>query len=354
MTLPDSTLDFETRRRSGIGGSDAAAIVGMSPFDTALDVYNQKLGLVAPKPQTPQMLRGKYLEAVAVQIYTDVTGEKVRKQPQRRHPEYPFIIGNIDRQVLANGEHGTGLAEVKCPGVRTFLRYQREGLPAHIICQGQHYMGVYDYEWITFVLFNADLWKLVHFEIPRDQGFIEGLFEAEIRFWREHVEKRVPPPAGGMLHQALPDLDLPEVQAGEVVERDDPEWAEAAQNLLQARSLRETADAVEATAIARVKELAGKTGVYEGADLRVYWREQPGKKSFDRKALEAAKPLDPIATLAAIGRWAADVGTPITDFGPLMERLEPCRVDFAQYDKVGKPFETFRPYFLKPQGEEEE
>src|SRR5258705_288939 len=367
MTTPEPRLEFEACRRLGIGGSDAAAIVGMSPYTTALDVYNDKLGLVPSKTPTQAMLRGRYLESVAVEIFCELTGKKVRRQPQRAHADFPFIIGNIDRQILArNGDednlpahlNGTGLLEVKCPGVRTFLRYQREGLPAHIICQGQHYMGVYGYDWMSFVLFNADLWKLVHFEIARDDGFIEGLFEAERRFWTEHVQKQIPPPASGMLHATLPDLELPTTAPGEIVQRDDAEYAEAAENLATARQLLETAEAVEEQAIAHVKEIVGGPGVYEGANLRLYWKQQAGKESFDRKALEASRPLDALAVAAHINLAFENRphGGPDLLLKAILERLadDDCAVDFSKYDKVGKPFETFRPYFLKPQGPEEE
>src|SRR5689334_10096938 len=96
-------IDLEARRL-GIGGSDAAAIIGKSPFKTALQLYREKIGEAQEPPATPAILRGKYLEDVAVTIYCDMTGKKVRRQAQRTHPEYPFIIGNIDRQILANGD----------------------------------------------------------------------------------------------------------------------------------------------------------------------------------------------------------------------------------------------------------
>ena len=42
--LPEETwLEY---RRKGIGGSDAAAILGVSPFATARDLYYDKLNLV--------------------------------------------------------------------------------------------------------------------------------------------------------------------------------------------------------------------------------------------------------------------------------------------------------------------
>lgn len=354
MTLPQ--IDHEARKK-GIGGSDAAAIIGKSPYATALDIYREKVGEAAPKETTPQMLRGKYLEETAVAIYCDLTGRRVRRQPQKVHKDFPFILGNIDRQVLAElgtdtgVTKGTGLVEVKCPGMRTFLRYDREGLPAHIIIQGQHYLGVTGYAWMDFIIFNADLWKLRHFTVERDDAFIEGLFEAERRFWTEHVEKRVPPPALGMLHQALPEIELPEVD-GEIVTREDPEFAAAAEMLQQAQRLVDDADLVKEQAIQRLKELVGGYGVFEGAGLRAYWKPQAGRKTFDRKALEGTRPLDRMKVLNALADYQDSVDA---DFlKSLSDALGACDVDFAAFDKVGKSFDTFRPYFLKPVPEDEE
>ena len=42
--------DWLNYRRRGIGGSDVAAILGVSPFRTARDIYYDKLGVVAVEP----------------------------------------------------------------------------------------------------------------------------------------------------------------------------------------------------------------------------------------------------------------------------------------------------------------
>ena len=351
MTIPaqDRVAWLKARKR-GIGGSDAAAVVGMDPYRTALDVYNEKTGEQPERAPSPAMLRGRYLEDVAVELFCELTGRKVRRQPQRAHPSYPFIIGNIDRQILADGDgRGTGLLEIKCPGVRTFLRMQREGIPAHYVVQALHYLAVYDYKYMTFALFSGELWRLLHFDVARDDEFIATLVAREVDFWRERVEQRVPPPS---LQAVLaPPANMPEVTSGSIVQREDPEWAEAVESYKQAVTLAETAELVEVGAKARLKELMGEFGCAEGADLRAYWRQMPGRKTFDRKALEGAKPLDGILVGAAIVEWLQD---PTTSEGMLFERLKECRVDFAAFEKQGAAYEEFRAFRLKPESGEDD
>lgn len=353
MTQPNRQ-EWLQRRRSGIGGSDAAAIVGLSPFRNALDIYREKVGEVADEKQTPAQQRGLLLEALVVELYSELTGKQVRRQAQRAHPDHPFIIANIDRQIFANGDpRGTGLLEVKCPSIKPFLRYQREGLPAHMVVQGQHYLGVTGYQWMAFAIFNADLWKLTHFEVERDETFITNLFAREVEFWQNHVERREPP---RVLQAVLaPPTGMPDV-VGAIPQREDPEWAAAVESYKQSVTLAETAEQVEVAAKARLKELMGEYGAVEGADLRAYWRQMPGKKSFDRKALEASRPLDGIKVGAALTEYAEAAGdlNMRRAVGEIIERLKECTVDLTGFDKQGKPYEEFRAYILKPDGGEDE
>lgn len=356
MTSPqENRADFLARRRAGIGGSDAAAIIGQDPYKTALDIYHEKVGEAPDRPATPPMMRGRILEPTVAELYTELTGRKVRKQPQRVHPDYPWLLGNLDYQILANGNDlGTGLLEIKCPGIRNFLKIQRGGLPLSWTIQGQHYLGVFGYAWMSYAVFNADLWRLIHFDLTRDEDFIHKLQAAETRFWKEHVEKRVPPTL--TLTGAEPKLDMPDVAPGDIRYReDDPAWIEAVEQYQQARNLRETSEAVEEQAKAGLKELMGEKGCVEGAGLRAYWRTMPGKKSFDRKALEGSKPIDRtamfsrIADAVATGEMLPDLAERIQNIVRLMPAL-----DVGSFDKVGKPYDEFRTYALKPDPLEDE
>lgn len=354
MTSPANRAEFLLKRRSGVGGSDAAAIIGVDPYKTALAIYESKVGESGPDIVTPAMQRGIILEPTVTELYTELTGRKVRRQAQRVHPDFPWILGNIDYQILANGdERGTGLLEVKCPGIRNFVKIQRGGLPKQWVVQGQHYLGVFGYQWMSYAVFNADLWKLLHFDIERDEAFIHGLFAAETRFWKEHVELRVPP-SGLTLVPDLPGLDLPAFE-GEILEREDPDWVEAASAFQQARTLRETAEAVEESTKERLKELMAARGAVEGGGLRVYWTQQAGKKTFDKKALEATRPLDRETVFMRLADMLADIGKAnLPVLGQLTEMLGGCTVDFGKFDKVGKPFDVFRAFAVKPDPAQDE
>ena len=59
------------RRRAGIGGSDVAAILGISPWKTALDVYHDKTGAAKDEPETENMRLGTALEQFVADRFTE-------------------------------------------------------------------------------------------------------------------------------------------------------------------------------------------------------------------------------------------------------------------------------------------
>ncbi len=91
-----SREDWLSYRRKGIGGSDAAAIMGMSPFCTKRDLYYDKLGIQAVMDEEEDNWVAKEvghrLEDLVAEIFSRQTGLKV--YPVRkmfRHPLCPFI-----------------------------------------------------------------------------------------------------------------------------------------------------------------------------------------------------------------------------------------------------------------------
>lgn len=87
-------------RRAGIGGSDAAAILGASPWATPLSVWADKQGLTAEKPDTIAMRFGRDAEEIVARWFAEDTGKTVaRCNAILQHPEHPFMLANIDRQI---------------------------------------------------------------------------------------------------------------------------------------------------------------------------------------------------------------------------------------------------------------
>ncbi|NLC40819.1 MAG: endonuclease [Clostridiaceae bacterium] len=188
-----SREEWLKQRRLGIGGSDAAAIVGLDKYKSAFDVYADKLGLKPEQPDNEAMRQGRDLEQYVAQRFMEATGKKVRRRNAiLQHPEYPFMLANIDRWVV--GEKA-GL-ECKTTSVLNRTKFAQGEYTANYYVQCIHYMAVTGAErWYLAVLV---LNKAFHiFEIERDEAEINALIEAEKDFWENHVMKQIPPAPDG-------------------------------------------------------------------------------------------------------------------------------------------------------------
>ena len=194
-------------RRQGIGGSDAAAIVGLDRYRSPFDVYADKLGLKKEQPDNEAMRQGRDLEDYVAQRFMEATSKKVRRRnAMLQHPEYPHIIANIDRWVV--GENA-GL-ECKTTSVLNRAKFSQGEFPPSYYVQCMHYMAVTGAErWYLAVLV---LNKSFHvFTIERDEAEVQALIAAEKDFWENHVLKQIPPTPDGsestseLLKQMFPE-----------------------------------------------------------------------------------------------------------------------------------------------------
>ncbi|KKK48976.1 hypothetical protein LCGC14_3139720, partial [marine sediment metagenome] len=299
-------------RQTGIGGSDAAAILGLSPYRSPLDVWQEKTGPVFELEDTPAMKRGRVLEPVAAEAYVEETGCKIRRQPLRRHRELNFMISNVDRQVLAGtaGVDSPGTLEIKCPGLKVLADVKAHGLVDYMTVQLMHYLAVTGYDWGSFALFNAENWELIHFDLEADQDFIGMMMEKEADFWNSYVVPQVSPP------EEVDAVEVPEVE-GELKIMEGPDWLKAARDLQEAKELQDAAKTLADQAKDRVQELMKdiSADAIELTDIgRFYYRTQDGRTSWKGTAQALAK------------ESGLDLGT---------------------FEKVGKPFRTFRSYFYR-------
>ena len=184
-------IDLE-QRRHGLGGSDAAAVLGVSPWRTPLDVYLEKRGEADPVESTEAMEWGTRLENSVAEAAAESLGVKVRRRNQMlTHPRHSWMIANLDREVVGK----RALMEIKTAGYRSdeWGEAGTDQIPRHYVAQVVHYLAVRDYELAYVpVLFMRER-RLAVYEIHRDPELETMLIEAEGRFWREHVEAGLPP-----------------------------------------------------------------------------------------------------------------------------------------------------------------
>lgn len=183
MALATSTLDMSRQdwlelRKSGIGGSDAASILGFNKWKSAFQLYIEKTSDFVEEIDNEFIYWGNVLEDVVATEFARRTGKKVRRRNQMlRHDDYPFMTANLDRVVV--GERA--ILECKTTSQYNKEAWEGDNVPAAYICQVQHYLAVtgYDKAYIAVLIGgNNFVWK----EIERDDEFIELMIEHEKNF----------------------------------------------------------------------------------------------------------------------------------------------------------------------------
>ena len=107
-----SREDWLSYRKLGIGGSDVAAIMGISPFATIRDLYNDKLGIepLIEEEESNWVAKevGHRLEDLVAEIFAKKTGLTVFPvRKMFRHPLYPFMLADVDFFIIfPDGSYG--------------------------------------------------------------------------------------------------------------------------------------------------------------------------------------------------------------------------------------------------------
>lgn len=179
-------------RRQGLGGTDAAAIVGVSKWATSYDVYLDKMGLAPPKEDTPQMWFGRELEDIIARRYTEETGRRVWSPKQSFvHPKWSCLRVSPDRLVI--GER-RGM-EVKTASVYTADEWGPAGtdlIPDAYTVQCAHNMAVMDLDvWDVALLLGGSDYRT--YTLHRDREFEALLVERCVRWWATHIIPNQPP-----------------------------------------------------------------------------------------------------------------------------------------------------------------
>lgn len=203
-----SNEDWLDYRRQGIGGSDVAAIMGISPFATAQDLYYDKIGV---KPVIEEDTNnwvalevGHRLEDLVAKIFSVKTGLEVFPiRKMFRHPDYPFMLADVD-YFIRFPDGGTGILECKTTNYNCQDKWADGQIPDNYIYQVRHYLAVMNLDCAYIACLygnNADEFFIR--KIERDMDEEQEIIEQEEYFWNEYVQKKVVPPLYGK-----PDLIL--------------------------------------------------------------------------------------------------------------------------------------------------
>lgn len=191
--MPINSLRIENPspdRNSYIGGSDAAAVLGLSRWQTPLTIWAEKTGQIVPRElDTEAAELGEYLEEYVARRFTRETGKKVQRVNETRfHPIHSFLGANIDRRVI--GEDS--ILECKTTSAWKAREWDGEDIPHEYILQVMHYLAVTGAKkaYVAVLIGNQDFkWKVVE----RDEQLIGEMVSREVSFWNDFVLTRVMP-----------------------------------------------------------------------------------------------------------------------------------------------------------------
>lgn len=191
MSLSEEQVAARSR---GIGGSDAPVLLGLVKYKTPVQLWLEKSGRATPDDISDQfnIRMGHLLEPIVAQLFTEQTGKAVRRVNQTRiHKRHPFILGNIDRDVVGES------AGLECKAWSGFVSKDwgesgSSDVPLAVVAQCAHYMEVFDYErWYVGVLLGGADFRW--FVLERDETTTDRLVRIEAEFWG-HVLDGTPPP----------------------------------------------------------------------------------------------------------------------------------------------------------------
>lgn len=194
-------------RKSGIGGSDIAAILGVSPYKSAVDVFLDKSGQTPDSEMNEAMFWGTVLEDVVAKHYQEITSAKVQRIGDLiRHPQHTWMIGNIDRAIVTPGSRARfdggkllgadGILECKTASAYKAGEWgtpdDDDAVPTHYAAQGMWYLGISGLEWCDVAVLIGGQKYLVK-RIERDDETIRGMVERAEEFWFKHIVEGIPP-----------------------------------------------------------------------------------------------------------------------------------------------------------------
>ncbi len=201
-----------TYRKQGIGGSNASAITGNSPWTCKKELQDDKLGIEpAVKRQFNELSKeighlteNHIREQMVPYLMKKVFGVSLKhgdlgtdsRMFKHGNPEYSFALADLDGWIKVNGE--LGVLEIKTTNWRnshTINEYWSQGIvPPYYADQVRHYMAVTNLPFAYICCawgFNPET-EAVIIRVDRNMALEEQLMEQEKTFWEEHVQKKLP------------------------------------------------------------------------------------------------------------------------------------------------------------------
>jgi len=277
------TDEWKEWRRSRGNASEVAALMGCAPWfpATPYQLWTVKTGR-AEVAESDAMRRGSALEPAARAYAEELFGEVFEPQVCE--------LGRLSASLDGLTFDGSTVLEIKCPAKgkysETWKHVAEHGRPPeHYLWQIQQQLLCSGAKLARFVVCHAEgeqITDAIHCDVLPDLQMHEAIKAAWAQFF-EHLDSDTPPP--------LTERD--------VREREDAEWAAAAQAWREAKQRLDKAKTAEAEARKALLALAGEQSTV-GAGVKATRYFVAGNVDYKRAAEDAGVDL---SKYQKPGRW---------------------------------------------------
>lgn len=172
-------------RKNKLGSSDAAAIMGICPYKTAYQLWEEKMGLREPVinsamrygTENEERARNEFISMLGVIVVPYVAV----------HPTIPYMAASLD----GRSADGKIIVEIKCNGPTNHDLAKNGTIPPNHYAQMQHQIEVCGLDFCYYFSYQEN--DTVMIKVQRDQNYIDDLLKKEAEFW-EYIETFTPPP----------------------------------------------------------------------------------------------------------------------------------------------------------------
>lgn len=278
-----NTPEWDGLRSRGLGGSEIAAVVGLSPWQSRFSLWHLKRGTIGKQQENAGMRWGTLLEPVVADYWASRHADLVSiAAGTYRHHEREWQIANPDRLVSTEGEFWNVLPDQSLgePNhsaileVKTAHQYDAhewghgpEDIPPYYRCQVLWYLDTLELPVAHMaVLIGGSDYR--EYEIPYAAEEAEWLREQGREFWQSVTDGQQPDIDGSdATYQAVRELH-PQIN-GDTVEID----ADLHQWFHDSRRAAEQANAEHQAAKATVLDAMGEAKYGEVNGERAFRRQ---------------------------------------------------------------------------------
>lgn len=287
-------------RRKGIGGSDVAAILGISPWRTAYDVYTDKIGEGEPQEENDAMLDGSAVESAIIDMYKRRNPELViQRSVNLIVKDNEWMRANLDA-ICADANGMAHVLEAKLSSSHGWGEQDSDEVPPYYICQVMWYMMCLKREYPTLSQDFADIAvlhysKFKSYRVKYDEELTAVIYNKCRSFWFDNVVAHVPPPIDMESDSAGMYLQKKYGESNEIIL---PIGAESSilpivGELQRMKALQAYAEQRITTCENKLKDFIGVNDGIEGDFGTITWKTQKGRKSTAWKEVALALDASP-------------------------------------------------------------